>query len=154
MAKEIERKFLVDTEKWKSHQLVSGDKSIGISQGYLFNCKGHVGRVRVNSKGLSRFTYKGPTKGVTRTEIEFPIPFGRLLLKLCDKVIHKTRTIHKGEDGRVWEVDEFHNLNQPLLLAEIELETEYDIFDIPFWAGQEVSHDPSYYNSNLINQVA
>ncbi len=48
-----------------------------------------------------------------------------------------------------WEVDEFLKENEGLILAEIELASEEQPFDLPSWAGQEVSHDPRYHNANL-----
>jgi CYTH domain-containing protein len=50
----------------------------------------------------------------------------------------------------LWEVDEFLGDNSGLVVAEIELENEYQTFDIPKWVGAEVSTDEKYYNYNLL----
>lgn len=164
VAKEIERKFLVKREEYMSadHDWPCGHLAMGISQGYLFDVKNHIGRIRLTSTKKAVFTYKGPTKGISRTEVEFEIPhwIGKLLEKCCSKVIHKTRTFIPTLENRCglanthWEVDEFHNLGDyNLILAEIELPSEDTQFAIPDWLGQEVSTDPFYYNSNLINMA-
>ena len=51
--------------------------------------------------------------------------------------------------GYTWEVDVFEGANKGLVLAEIELDHEYEHFSLPSWVGSEVSHDPRYYNSHL-----
>jgi CYTH domain-containing protein len=47
-------------------------------------------------------------------------------------------------------VDEFHGDNTGLVVAEIELESEDVDFEIPDWAGEEVTPDERYYNMNLV----
>jgi CYTH domain-containing protein len=47
-------------------------------------------------------------------------------------------------------VDEFLGENQGLILAEVELADERQRIPLPDWAGEEVSHDPRYYNANLV----
>lgn len=54
-------------------------------------------------------------------------------------------------EGYIWEIDEFLNENEGLILAEIELKDENDIFEKPEWVGEEVSNDPRYFNSSLIS---
>ncbi|MEE1184019.1 MAG: adenylate cyclase, partial [Paludibacteraceae bacterium] len=56
--------------------------------------------------------------------------------------------------GKIWEVDEFLGAHQGLLLAEIELESEDEAFEMPIWAGKEVTGDARYYNSSLSKQSA
>ena len=50
----------------------------------------------------------------------------------------------------VWEIDEFHGVNEGLIVAEIELKSEDQAFEKPAWIGEEVSGDPRYYNSMLV----
>ena len=163
MAVEIERKYLVDRDKLQgcTYFAAASGTSNFILQGYLLNLAGYTLRVRVSSKDGAVFTYKGPTKGISRTEIEFSIPkiIGNALLCLCGKVLRKTRikvpTLENnlGLNNLVWEVDEFHNLGYNLTIAEIELPSEDATFTKPDWIGTEVSGNPSYYNSNLIERV-
>ena len=49
----------------------------------------------------------------------------------------------------LFEVDEFHGDNEGLIIAEIELDNENDVFERPDWLGEEVTGDIKYYNSQL-----
>ena len=147
MGKEIERKFLVKGEAWKS--LAKGRH---YRQGYLNSAKERTVRIRtIDDKAF--LTVKGPTVGVTRPEFEYPIPFEdctAMLDLLAEKpIIEKTRyKIPMG--NHVWEVDEFFGVNAGLVVAEIELGAEDEAFEKPEWIGEEVSGDPRYFNSNLV----
>ena len=144
---EIERKFLVKGEEWRS---------LGVGtiyrQGYITNTQGRTVRVRVVGE-QGYLTIKGPTSNAGRSEFEYPIPVvdaEELLNTLCDRpLIEKNRSkIKIGEF--IWEVDEFWGDNQGLILAEVELESADQKIDIPNWIGEEVTEDPRYYNSNLV----
>ncbi|MCP4689474.1 MAG: CYTH domain-containing protein [Desulfobacterales bacterium] len=146
MAKEIERKFLVEEMDWRG----MGEET-RMRQGYLPTSGRTVARVRVAGGGAF-LTIKGETKGATRTEFEYPIPVtdaDEMLETLCRRpVIEKTRyRIEHG--GLVWEVDVFEGENQGLTVAEVELEDESQEIDPPPWITTEVTHDPRYFNSNL-----
>ena len=147
MGKEIERKFLVKGDAWKSLA-----KATRYRQGYLNSVKERTVRVRtVGDKGF--LTVKGITTGASRAEYEYPIPASdaeALLNDLCEKpLIEKNR--YKIKDGNLtWEVDEFFGENQGLIVAEVELESESQSFEKPGWVGEEVTGDPRYFNANLI----
>ncbi|HIK56681.1 MAG TPA: CYTH domain-containing protein [Synechococcales cyanobacterium M55_K2018_004] len=146
MAVEIERKFLVVGDAWRS--LGSGTV---YRQGYLNTEKERTVRVRVaGDRGF--LTIKGVSEGIARSEFEYPIPLedaNELLDHLCDRpLVEKVRyRIPWGE--LVWEVDEFLGENAGLILAEIELPDASYPLELPDWIGEEVSHDPRYYNSAL-----
>lgn len=147
MGKEIERKFLVQGQAWRS--LAEGTV---YRQGYLSTEKARVVRVRtIDNEGF--LTIKGITVGSTRLEYEYPIPVAdanEMLDKLCERpLIEKTRyRIESGE--HTWEIDEFGGENQGLVVAEVELGAESEAVDLPDWIGKEVTADPRYFNSNLI----
>ncbi len=147
MAQEIERKFLVSSDAWR--ELASGTN---YRQGYLSTVKERTVRVRtIDDKGY--LTIKGITVGATRAEYEYEIPAdeaNELLDNLCERpLIEKTRyKIPHG--GLTWEVDEFAGDNQGLIVAEVELTDEDQEVALPDWAGEEVTGDPRYFNSNLI----
>lgn len=145
MATEIERKFLVTGDGWKS-----ASDGTRIAQGYLSIDADRTVRVRL-AGNEAWLTIKGRTEGISRAEFEYPIPpdEARELLKLClPSVIDKTR--HRVPfGGHVWEVDVFHGDNEGLILAEVELADESVTPELPAWAGAEVSDDPRYYNSSL-----
>ncbi len=146
MGKEIERKYLLVGDAWKS--LSEGTL---YRQGYLNSAKERVVRVRTMGSKAA-LTIKGVTVGATRLEFEYEIPFDdcEQLLELCEQpLIEKTR-YRIAAGGLIWEVDEFHGANQGLVVAECELESEDQIVDKPAWVGEEVTGDPRYFNSNLI----
>ncbi|MGK7927975.1 MAG: CYTH domain-containing protein [Spirulina sp.] len=147
MGKEIERKFLVKGEQWRS---LGTPKQY--RQGYLSVVPHCTVRVRV-AGDRAYLTVKGKTQGLSRKEFEYPIPLPEaeeMLEELCDRpLIEKTRyTI--SIDDLVWEVDEFSGENQGLILAEVELQDETQAIALPEWIGREVSADPRYFNANLV----
>lgn len=144
MPVEIERKFLVAGTAWRTPD---GQR---IVQGYLNRDKARTVRVRI--AGSQAFlTIKGATTGATRAEFEYPIPLAdaEALLGLCDgPLIDKVR--HRvAFGGLLWEVDEFLGENAGLVVAEVELASEDQTVDLPPWVGEEVTHDPRYFNSSL-----
>ncbi|MBW2443650.1 MAG: CYTH domain-containing protein [Deltaproteobacteria bacterium] len=148
MGTEIERKFLVTENSWRS--LAAGVK---YRQGYLNSAKERTVRVRtIDDKGF--LTIKGITTGASRAEYEYEIPVGdadALLDNLCEKPLIEKNRYKIDFEGFVWEVDEFFGENQGLIVAEVELESEDQAFEKPGWIGEEVTGDPKYFNSNLIN---
>ncbi|OXB20666.1 adenylate cyclase [Flavobacterium tructae] len=145
---EIERKFLVKSADFKE-QAFTYNK---IAQGYLNAVPERTVRVRI--KGERGFiTIKGVSQqgGMSRFEWENEIPLDEALelLKLCEKgKIEKTRyEIKLGK--HIFEVDEFYGENEGLVMAEVELESETEIFEKPDWLGEEVTNDPRYYNAYL-----
>lgn len=145
MSVEIERKFLVIGDEWRSHS-----EPHPIVQGYLSRDPDRVVRVRLID-GQAFMTVKGRPVGITRSEIEFPIdPSHALaLLPMCiPTVIDKTRH-YSTWAGFTWEIDEFHGANDGLIIAEIELPSEDALFECPPWIGREVSSDHRYANSYL-----
>jgi CYTH domain-containing protein len=147
MGKEIERKFLIKSDFWRS--LAKGKR---VRQGYLNRKKERVVRIRtIDDKGF--LTIKGKTTGATRAEFEYDIPAAEaeaMLDHLCERpLIEKNR--YKIEfGGLIWEVDEFLGENQGLIVAELELESEDRVFEKPAWIGEEVTGDRKYFNSNLV----
>ena len=145
MAKEIERKFIVDPAKLPNDLI-----GIDYQQGYLSINDSGVTRIRIiNDKAV--LTIKSKTVEISRDEFEYDIPYKdalRLINLSQGEVIHKTRSVIEYEN-KIWEVDEFHGKNKGLWLAEIELTDEKEDFIKPNWLMEEVSKDKKYYNSYL-----
>jgi adenylate cyclase len=145
---EIERKFLVHSEDFKKEAYA---KRI-IKQGYLSSVPERTVRVRIKD-ALAYLTIKGITNesGLSRFEWEKEITVqeAEQLLKLCEKgIISKTRfEIKIG--SHLYEVDEFYDDNEGLIIAEIELSSEEETFIKPDWLAVEVTNDKRYYNSYL-----
>ena len=146
MALEIERKFLLKDDSWRN--LV--DHSFILKQGYLSTTPEATIRLRIKAD-TAMLTIKSKTIGIKRSEYEYAIPMhdAEEMLLLCKTpLIEKTRhTIDIGP--HTWEIDEFYGQNEGLVIAEIELKSETDPFEVPDWLGEEVSDDIRYYNSNL-----
>lgn len=153
MGIEIERKFLVTGEGWRS----AAARVEPMAQGYLNDLaamdrgamKASV-RVRIAGDG-AWLNLKSRELGHTRQEFDYPIPVGdaRALLALCvgGLVIKRRHYVEHG--GRTWEVDEFHGDNAGLVVAELELESADAAFERPDWLGAEVTDEPRYYNLAL-----
>ena len=146
MNTEIERKFLVRSDDWKT--LAQG---VLLRQGYLSSAPERVVRVRVEGN-TAMLAIKGPTVGATRAEWEYPIPLEdaqMFLDTLCERPVIEKYRYRIPYQGMTWEVDEFLGENAGLIVAEIELQSEQQQFALPTWIGEEVTHEPCYYNANL-----
>ena len=148
---EIERKFLVTTNDYKS-------KAIGkheIMQGYLCKDKNRTIRIRIkDDKAFITIKSALNTSNIARFEWEHEIDIAdaRQLMSLClPDIIEKTRWIvpANDENGAIWEIDEFLGRLYGLVVAEIELKDEQQIFSKPDFIGEEVTGDPRYYNANM-----
>ncbi|MCK4767779.1 MAG: CYTH domain-containing protein [Desulfobacula sp.] len=147
MAIETERKFLL-------HYLPSSLLTRGtlIRQGYMVTKKNIVVRIRLSGDNAF-LTVKGATRNASRKEYEYPVPQQdamEMLSIFCKKpLIEKTRYQIEFK-GFEWVIDLFSGVNKGLVVAEIELDSIDQLFEKPDWIGKEVTHDPRYFNSNLI----
>jgi adenylate cyclase len=154
MAIEIERKFLLADDSWRS--LVS--HSVRLAQGYLVGVealRAGMARasVRVRVAGEQAWlNIKEAKRGIARAEYEVPVPVAdaqAMLETLCDGVVEKIRH-HVRIDAALFEIDEFLGANEGLVVAEVELPAVDASFPQPRWLGREVSALERYYNVNLI----
>ena len=147
---EIERKYLVKSDSYKQMAVAHHH----ICQGYISREKTGTVRIRITNE-KAYLTIKGkPAAGHFARyewEKEIDITDAKELIKLCQgTIIEKTRWIvPAAEDGLKWEVDEFHGRYQGLEVAEIELESEEQVVQLPAFVGKEVTNDPQYYNANM-----
>lgn len=147
MAIEIERKFLVSNDAWRQE----AKESHLMRQGYVVGTRGASVRVRVTDEGAF-VTLKGRKEGLSRSEFEYAIPLAdgeEMLETLCSGGIIEKVRYRVPFGGRTWEVDEFRGVNEGLVVAEIEIEAETAVVELPPWVGQEVSDDPRYFNAAL-----
>jgi len=153
MGIEIERKFLLRGEAWRS----AVERSVRMAQGYLNDHDAVAsGRqqasVRVRVAGEQAFlNLKSREAGPSRQEFDYAIPVAdaEALLRLCvGGLIDKTRHyVHHA--GWLWEIDEFAGANAGLVVAEIELPSVEAQFARPAWLGDEVTEHVRYYNLAL-----
>ena len=121
MAVEIERKYLVKSDAWRS--LGSGTV---YRQGYIYTENRTTVRVRI-AGDCGYLTIKGKRVGAVRSEFEYPIPRedGEIMLEtLCDHPLIEKFRYRISQGDLVWEVDEFAGENAGLILAEVELTAE------------------------------
>jgi adenylate cyclase len=148
MAKEIERKFLIDLSS-----VGSIGPGVRIQQGYISTTDNTAVRIRVTGTA-AYLTLKGQNRGATRSEFEYEIPIedaNDIILELCSgPVIDKTRYLVEYASHR-WEIDIFHGSNDGLIVAEVELESESEEVDLPPWVTTEVTGQVKYYNSSLLD---
>lgn len=153
MGIEIERKYLVTGEGWRT----AAHAVIPMAQGYLNDAASlesgaQKASVRVRIQGAQAFLNMTSREiGHTRQEFDYPIPVedARALLALCvGGLIDKRRHLVE-HDGLLWEVDEFLGENAGLVVAEVELEHAEQTVTLPEWAGEEVTDQVRYYNLAL-----
>jgi adenylate cyclase len=148
--KEIERKFLVANDSWKTAKCI-GQREL--KQAYLLRETDRSVRIRVTDN-MALFTIKLGT-GLTRSEFEYEIPIdeaNEMIEEAKLPCLHKTR-FYIQNCNDTWELDVFHGALDGLLIAELELTEETQFFEKPNWLGKEVTFDPAYLNSNLIDRL-
>lgn len=147
MGVEIERKFLVSGDAWRTL-----GAPVLLRQGYLSADPERTVRVRIEGE-QGVLTIKSKSEGASRGEWEYPIPLRdaeELLDRLCERPLVEKYRRRIDFQGFTWEVDEFLGENAGLVVAEIELPAEDTVFDLPDWIGKEVTGERRYYNSSLI----
>ena len=148
---EIERKFLVKSQAFKKEAF----KKTTIIQGFLNTDPKRTVRIRIkNDEGVLTVKGLSTNNGLSRFEWEKNITKSEAisLLEFCEKgIIDKIR--YEVKVGKhIFEIDEFFGNNEGLVIAEIELSSETETFEIPDWLGEEVTGQIQYYNSQLSKQ--
>ena len=146
MPLEIERKFLVETKDYRESKSFSI-----IKQAYLLASDAMAIRVRIDGIQAS-LAVKSKVSDRTNKEYEYNIPIdeARSMMNLANlPIVHKTRYLFNYK-GYTWEIDEFHGVNDGLVVAEVELESEDQQFKKPNFIGEEVTGQVKYYNMMLI----
>lgn len=143
---EIERKFLIDPARCPLP-----DNGVKMLQGYLV--RSMKLSIRLRLAGDQAFlTIKGAQHNFTRSEYEYAIPLAdaeAMLKEFADgQMVSKIR-YYIPAGSHTWEVDIFEGDNAPLAVAEIELASEEDTFEIPDWIISEVTGDKRYNNTYL-----
>ena len=151
MALEIERRFLVAGDGWRSH--VRWSRSL--RQGYLAGGpEGFTVRVR-QAEQEAWLTLKAAASadGLVRHEFEYPIPLADAidLLALAPRQLAKSR---HGLDlaGGDWVLDVFEGANAPLIVAEVEIPDATVQITPPAWCVLEITGRPELSNAALSAQ--
>ena len=150
MAKEIERKFLVRDDAWKS----SVTSETRILQAYISAESDRSVRIRTRNDETAQLTLKFGSNLLVRDEFEYPIPIddAREMIGIANgHVIDKTRyTVDFA--GFTWEIDVFGGHHRGLVIAEVEMQSETDDPKLPSWLGREVTGDKRYSNQSLATE--
>jgi len=147
MAIEIEHKFLLADDSWRSQI----SHSVKYRQGYLSSQANTSIRVRISDE-RAWLNIKSAVIGTHRHEYEYEIPLSdadEILADLCRKPLIEKMRYFVDHEGHTWEIDEFFGDNEGLIVAEIELDAIGEDFSKPSWLGREVTEDMRYYNNNL-----
>lgn len=146
---EIERKFLV--KKGGAYKSAAFSSS-HIQQGYI-PAEGCTVRVRTrDDKAYLTIKSHSDATGLSRYEFEKEITMEEAshLLQLCKGgVIDKRRYLIKS-GKHIFEVDEFYGDNDGLVMAEVELSREDEVFEKPDFIEREVTGDKRFYNSHML----
>lgn len=147
MATEIERKFLVTSEEWRTRIV----RKEHLKDGLVAMTGSRKVRVRI-CEGQATLTVKARTSPGVNAEFEYPIPLPdaeELLAKHCDgNVIGKIRSF-VSHQGFLWQVDAYEGVMADVVLAEVELPRIDCPVLLPPWVGREVTGDPAYRKINL-----
>lgn len=147
MAVEIERKFRVTSDAWRSQ---AHSRRL-LRQGYLANTARASVRVRLDG-AEGWLSVKSMRGGMRRDEYEVEIPRSdaqEMLERLCEGfLIEKWRHLVEHA-GHTFEVDEFLAENAGLVIAELELPAEDTPFERPAWLGAEITDEERFYNVRL-----
>jgi len=147
---EIEHKFLLKNDDW----MATASDGVRYRQGYITTMNGTTVRIRIAGE-KSYITLKGAPvgdAGIMCSEFEYQIPLVEaesMIEELVDTpIIDKLRylVVHRG---KTWEVDVFSGRNEGLAVAEIELSSEDEKFELPDWVGVCVSGEFRYTNLSL-----
>ena len=149
---EIERKFLLsslppDLDRHPSQV---------IEQGYLaFSPEGV--EIRVRRKGEAHFLTVKKGGGMSRLEVELPLPareFDTLWPLTAHCRVRKTRHNLPGPDGLTIELDIYEEKLAGLRVAEVEFPDEdaARAFRPPDSFGREITDDPAYRNQTLARE--
>jgi adenylate cyclase len=149
--KEIERKFLVVSDAWRK----KSRSRTHIEQGYLARGRKATVRVRIKDGRTATLTIKSRENGVSRSEFEYRVSLkhAKAMMALCGNSRLEKQRYEVAQGKLVWEIDVFINRADGLILAEIELDSADQAVKLPAWVGEEVTDNPRYRNSSLVDEV-
>ena len=147
MAKEIERKYMVKSDGWRSG--VSSSSSF--LQAYIASGRDRSVRVRIMDGEKARLTIKIGRDLFARDEFEYEVPLEdarEMAQQALGVVLEKTRYLVPYE-GYTWEVDVYSGTYTGLIVAEVEIASEKEQPSLPAWIGKEITGDRRYSNVNM-----
>ena len=147
MPTEIERKFLVANDGWKQSVV----RSVRIRDGLIAVYLGRKARVRILGDQAT-IALKGQRNGLGRSEFEYAIPISdaeEMLRTMCDdRVLEKIR-YYIPHVGLTWEIDVYDGILKGVVIAEVELDRDDRLLELPDWVGKEVTGNLRYSKFNM-----
>lgn len=155
MATEIERKFIVSEIP---KDIIPFEKKY-VFQNYLSVKDKEEIRIRMQVEdGIKKYdiTYKNGS-GMVRDESKFRIGesiYYDLSEKIKEKPVKKYRQFYQINSQQIM-VDTYLETKEPLIIAEIEFESEEDAekFNPPNWFIKEVTYDDDFKNKNIWKKI-
>ena len=82
--------------------------------------------------------------------IQFRCPTPRNFCECAEAAISKKRRYFVPHEGLNWQIDAPHEgILKGFVLAEIEMKTANQTFNVPRWIGREVTTDPKFRKVNM-----
>lgn len=142
---EIEHKFLVKTDEWRSQATECSE----IRTFYLA-CNDSM-EIRISHRHGRWIQCVKSQDMYERKEVWTVIPeeYAEALVKNFPmKSVRKLRYIVPYGDLK-WEIDEFLDDNAGLVIAELEVPSTTFVIDKPSWVGEDITFNLQYYNQYL-----
>ncbi len=149
---EIERKFLI---RRPLAEVVAGAERSRIEQCYLPGTDEWAirARKRVSDSGTA-FILTMKKRQSDRTNVEIETAVAAEMYTQIEAVCGHDPLAKNRYVVGPWEIDEFLNPElQGLIVAEIELKSENETFDIPAWLGEEVTGRFEYANASIARRL-
>lgn len=140
---DITRRFLVHTDRFTPPQ-----RGISIRSGCISTDSACPVIVCIQD-GEASLRIGGAARGAG---FDYPVPASdaeAMQARLCTLPILRKRRFYCAHDGVVWEVDQFEEENEGLVVASIDLD-EDETVALPAWIGAEVTGDARYCDLALI----
>ena len=149
MGIEIEVKYLVESDEWVRDR----KNPVGMTQAYVGRTDRAEVRVRIAEQS-AWLTVKSSGPGMSRAEFEYSVPVedaSSMMEIATGSVVEKTRW-QVSHQSHEWVVDEYHGDLLGLVIAELELVAEGELFELPVWASLDVTNDVLYKNASLASR--
>jgi len=147
MPTEIERKFLVANDGWKQSVI----RSVRIRDGLIAVYNGRKARVRI-AGDQATIALKGQRNGLGRSEFEYAIPTSEaveILRTMCDDRLLEKMRYYVPHAGLTWEIDVYDGILKGMVIAEVELDRDDRVLELPDWVGKEITGNLRYSKFNM-----
>ena len=160
MAQEIERQFAIDDTHPDWIKIRDTLPKKRIIQTTIHRWDGNKLRVRLSEdlqtgKKDALFAFKVQKKSRknepnVREEYEWEVPYRVALYIMIGHIeVRKLRHMYTHTDGKIWEIDMYEWANSGIVIADLELHTLDEKFELPDWIGQETTKNKNITNNSF-----